>query len=397
MQIVRKQSKRRGKSSHGTVTIHSSRGRLRLVFSHKGERRYLYLGIPDSVPARGLAELIARRIETDIYAEKFDETLDSYRPEKLKKIGMTVSELFESFIKAKEARRLTKTTIGRYQALLTWIEKSPIGKVKADTVGDGQATKFERLLDKGGLAPAQRRRRIDEMRGCWEWARLEGLLSTATANPWAAVRRAVKVPPRQPPKPFTRDEVSRIIQGFRASNPHYADFVELLFLSGCRTSEACGLRWRHLSDECDRAWIGEMLVRRIERPAKNLRARDVRLSGRVQDLLMSRRPAGVRPDALVFTALEGGPIADCDFSRRHWGPMLKGLGISHRRCYLTRSTFVSHCLAAGMSPSDVARLTGHSLKTLLERYAGDVQDDVKLPDIFPEKPETLMQHTNHGN
>jgi integrase len=379
VQIVRK---RKNKSAHGTVTVHSSRGRLRVVFTHKGERRYLYLGIPDTVPARGLAELIARRIETDIYADKLDESLDSYRPEKVKRIGMTVYELFEAFIRSKEAEQLTKTTIGRYRALMKWIDKSSLATLKADAVGDSQAINFERRLDKGGLGSQQRRRRVEEMRACWEWASLEGLLSTAAGNPWNKVRKTIKVAPRQRPKPFTQTEVGVIIQGFKANNPHYADFVEFLFLTGCRTSEACGLRWKHLNDECDRVWIGEMLVRGVQRPAKGLKARTVHLSGRVQELLLSRRPARFNPDGLIFKAAEGGPIVDCDFTRRHWGPMLKKLGIPHRRFYLTRSSFVSHCLANGMPASDVAKLTGHSVKTLLECYAGDTQNHVKLPDIF---------------
>jgi integrase len=200
---VRKQNKKRPKSGHGTITVHSSRGRLRLVFTHKGERRYLYLGIPDTTPARGLAELIARRIETDIYSEQFDESLESYRPEKLKRVGLTVQEVLERFLLHKEAQNLNSKTLGRYQSLLRWILKSPIAGMKADCLGDRHVVNFARLLEKGELASGQRKRRLEEMKACWEWAISEQLV-LGDRNPWAAQHKIIKVAPRQPPKPFTQ-------------------------------------------------------------------------------------------------------------------------------------------------------------------------------------------------
>lgn len=376
MQIVRK------KSQHGTVAVHSSRGRLRLVFTYRDERRYVYLSLPDTVPARGLAEMVARRIESDIYADNFDETLNRYRPEKLKRSGLTVAELFQRFINFKEAQGLTKTTLVRYRALLSWITKSPISAVKIESLNDRHTLQFERVLKNGDLAPAQRRRRIEEMKSCWTWAQQEGLVD-GESNPWSNAQRAIKVPPRQAPKPFTADEAQKIIKQFKPE--HYRDFVEFLFLTGCRTSEACGLRWRHLSDECDRAWVGEMLVRRVQRPAKNLKAREVPLSDRVKQLLLTRKPSQPDPDDLIFFATEGGQFLTMVSVSGTGSQRLRTWGLPIGVFYLTRSTFVCHALAAGLAPSDVAKLTGHSIKTLFERYASHIPNNVKLPDIFGSK------------
>ncbi len=382
-------NKKRSKSSHGTITVHSSRGRLRLVFTYMGKRRYLYLGIPDSVPARGLAELIARRIETDIYSEQFDESLESYRPEKMRRTGLTVLEIVERFFKYKQEQEVIAATVERWQALLNWVKKSPMATAKADSVADHHAAKFLQLIERGGLAPAQRRRRMGELRTIWEWAQSERLIP-GERNPWARQHRMVKVPPRQPPKPFTKVEVHQIIQGFR-DDPfysHFGDFVEFLFLTGCRTSEACGLRWRHLSANCGQMWIGEMLVRRLERPGKNLKARDVRLSDRVQKLLIDRRPEHFDPDKFVFSTKEGRPLSDDVFRARYWIPMLKKLGLPYKKPYLaTRGGFVTHCLEAGISPNDIAKLTGHSVKILFQHYAGHLPNNVKLPDIFCNKAQ----------
>jgi integrase len=99
-------------------------------------------------------------------------------------------------------------------------------------------------------------------------------------NPWVEVVRHVKVPPKQMPKPFTKEEIGAIIQAFRADRyySHYTDFVEFLFGTGCRTSEAIGLRWGHLSDDCSTVWIGETLSRGVRKPTKTNRARTITLT-----------------------------------------------------------------------------------------------------------------------
>jgi len=62
----------------------------------------------------------------------------------------------------------------------------------------------------------------------------------------------VKVCPKQMPRPFSKEEMGAIIQAFRTDRYYspYGDFVQFLFETGCRTGEAIGLRWGHLSDDC---------------------------------------------------------------------------------------------------------------------------------------------------
>ena len=45
----------------------------------------------------------------------------------------------------------------------------------------------------------------------------------------------------------------------------------------------------------------------------------------------------------------------------------------------TRHTFISHALASGMNPMEVAQITGHDLQTLYDNYAGYVN---KTPQLF---------------
>jgi integrase len=97
-------------------------------------------------------------------------------------------------------------------------------------------------------------------------------------NPWEAVLRRIKVPPKQAPKPFTREEMSAVITAFRSDRYYsfYADYVEFLLLSGVRIGEANSLRWRHVADDCSTMWIGESLSRGV----RKITTRLGRLKGR---------------------------------------------------------------------------------------------------------------------
>jgi integrase len=56
--------------------------------------------------------------------------------------------------------------------------------------------------------------------------------------------------------------------------------------------------------------------------------------------------------------------------------------VTYRKPYLTRSTFVSHCLQARMPPAVVAEITGHDVKTLYRDYAGCIVARPEIPDLY---------------
>ncbi len=193
----------------------------------------------------------------------------------------------------------------------------------------------------------------------------------------------MKVPPKQQCKPFTKEEIGAIIQAFRTDcyYHHYADYVEFLFGTGCRTSEAIGLRWKHLSDDCSTVWIGESLSRGVRKPTKTNRARTVTLTLNLQAMLLKRKPANLDPDELVFSSPKGGAIDDCNFRNRAWKTILTRLEIDYRKPYTTRHTLISHALDLGMNPVMVAQLTGHDVQVLYENYAGNVNSRPRLPEL----------------
>ena len=72
---------------------------------------------------------------------------------------------------------------------------------------------------------------------------------------------------------------------------------------------------------------------------------------------------------LVFlTEKTHRPIYDEVVGKR-WKQALQRCGIKHRRLYSQRHSFLSHALAMGNSPADLAQVAGHSTEMLLKTYA----------------------------
>ena len=59
---------------------------------------------------------------------------------------------------------------------------------------------------------------------------------------------------------------------------------------------------------------------------------------------------GRKPDDLVFTAPEGGPVQLNVWRRRFWAPAVRGAGLAHLRPHDLRHTAVALWIAAGANP-----------------------------------------------
>ena len=366
------------KAGKGTVVVRVVKDRLRLVWTFGSDRYFLSLGLPDTAINRSAADLKARLIERDIALENFDRSLEKYKLHgQSQPVGITVAQLFDRFVAYKtgkiDPRTLEKYAAVRVRVLEYFEERSAL------TVTEREADRFKNwLLERQAAITVQDRLSI--MRSCWVWGIKQGLLKE---NPWLEVK--LKVPPKQAPNPFALEEVRAILTAFRESRyyDHYADFMEFLFGTGCRTGEAIGLRWKHLSENCDRVWIGEIVTRGNRKATKTNKDRTVPLTQRLQGILLERkqRLGKIEPDGLVFPSPQGNPIHDCNFRNRPWTKILEQCGIEYRKPYLSRSTLASHALAQGMSPVEVSELTGHSVAILFKHYAGTI-NKAKLPELF---------------
>jgi len=78
---------------------------------------------------------------------------------------------------------------------------------------------------------------------------------------------------------------------------------------------------------------------------------------------------GRKPDDLVFTAPEGGPVQLNVWRRRFWAPAVLAAGLAHLRPHDLRHTAVALWIAAGANPKETATRAGHSsVSFTLDRY-----------------------------
>jgi integrase len=75
------------------------------------------------------------------------------------------------------------------------------------------------------------------------------------------------------------------------------------------------------------------------------------------------------PHGLVFVTPRTRRSIYNDLIDRRWKQSLQRCGVKHRRLYAQRHPFLSHALAMGNSPADLAQITGHSTDMLLKTYA----------------------------
>lgn len=372
--ISSKQTASGRNSGRNLVKVENDDGRLRLRWTYQGKRYVFALGLPDSFINRGCAQREALRIEGDIATGHFDPTLKQYKPQRgLRPNQITCWELFRQF--EAEQFRVKELAIGsssRYNGAARRLEKffgeKPVAFIGEQATGDFVAYLKEHLSDRTA------KDYLILIRACWEWGRLKHLIEF-NANPWRTALDRLKVAPKQKVKPFTVTEVQAIEAAFRCDRyySHYVDFVTFLFGTACRFGEAAGLKWTHVSDNCQIIWFGESVTRGVRKTTKTNKARTVILTPKVSTMLLARKPDKCDPEAPVFPAPQGGEINDHTFRRRAWKSVLSKIGIAYRRPYACRHTGISHALANGANYLQVAEATGHDPQILHKHYASVIE------------------------
>jgi hypothetical protein len=250
------------KLSKGSVGIETFQGRLRLRLPRQlygGKQKYLTLGLDDSPGNRKIAEAKVKQIESDIACEGFDYTLNKYRPEHARLVvpttvtleNLNLSQLWEKYMTYKTPISSPKTVLDSY---------APIGKhfASAPQCLDQPLEIKNYLLET--TTEQMARRCLMHLSAACKWAIANGLLST---NPFAGMYLELAKPKyklEEQANPFTYQERDRIIEAFQTHNAgkkgisysYYTNFVKFLFYTGCRPSEAVGLRCKHINDDCSK-------------------------------------------------------------------------------------------------------------------------------------------------
>lgn len=232
-----------------------------------------------------------------------------------------------------------------------------------------------------GVGPTAVRRTKAVLQSCLSRAVEQGLIQ---GNPAQHVRL-----PRPEPKTTVRPLGPVAVERLRgALSQRDAALVSVLAYVGPRPGEALALRWGDIGERT-------ILVERSDddgaiKATKTQRVRSARLLAPVRADLAAWRLASGRPDddALVFPKRGGGAWRTHDWrnwSRVHFQPTARALGLDIRRPYDLRHAAVSLALHEGRSVVEVASWLGHSPAMTYNTYAHVVEELRDSPRIDAEE------------
>lgn len=213
--------------------------------------------------------------------------------------------------------------------------------------------------NKEGLSP----KRINEILGL-----LRQILGEA-AERFGFTSPAINIKKLKQPKtdvdPFNLTDVQRIIQTAR---PEFKDYFVVRFLTGMRTGEVHGLKWKYVDFDLRLIRIRETFVMGEDDYTKTEGSqRDIQMSTPVWDAMQSQFKATGCKSEYVFCNQKSLPLDNKNFSDRVWYPLLENLELKRRRPYQMRHTAATIWLASGEAPEWIARQLGHTSTEMLFR------------------------------
>lgn len=346
------------RAQKGTVTILASRGRLQLRWRHGGKRYYLSLGFPDTKANRKLAQAKAKTIESDMAYERFDLTLERYRPDAEARAAQftasSLPKLWELYMVHRKPLSAHTTIIWQYRSAETHINNLKAG------LDDIPAMVTELQANQ---TPEVAHRTLIQIRACCKWAARQGLLPR---NPFSGPIEIPKPKKARAIRPFTKQEIQAILGAFEGMDLH--PLIRFYFLTGCRTGEALGLRWGDVAPDCTSIYIVRSFAGGEFSDTKTHKSRRFPCGPELQRLLKSLRPDDPG-DALVFPDVTQKRLW-YQWKRRIGQLTEDGVVQQYRPQYNTRHTFITRALEAGIPITQVAEWAGNSPKIILERYAG---------------------------
>lgn len=347
------------------------------------------------------ANRIASQIKTDILAGYFDPTLEKYQPKVKqpdnvvsinKDVAPNLKELWEQYKVAKQLSVAETTQKEKWSQI-----DRCLAKVSPEMLNSENARLLipELLKTYSGTTLE---RIINDIQACSSWAFETGLISL---NPWRRLKQQLPDKPQsvRTKKAYSRDEVNAIIQAFRGDwycniksafkDSWYADFVEFLFLTGCRPEDAIALTWDSIKDKVivfDKAYSCGVL-----KTTKNKKARIFPITPQIRELLERRSTyISIIPSKLVFPAQNDGYINLRNFTRRYTKRIVENL-VSEGKVkqylptYNLRNTSITHYLRQGVDIATVAALMETSEEMINQHYWSPdddiINNNAQLPEI----------------
>ncbi|MBC6430106.1 DUF3596 domain-containing protein [Nostoc sp. HG1] len=376
-----------GRASKGSVSILNSNDRLQLRFRYKSKRYYISTGLADTPSNRKLAELKSSEIEKDILCERLDLTLEKYQPQSvlstitpitpIKKPKPQLDQIWDKYSEFKKPQVSPSTYAKDFAKHRNHIAKLPTRSL------DEASAIFDYLL--ANLTPDAAKRCLTQFKACCNWAMEEGLIDT---NPFTAmkIKASLGATEEQDINPFSKEERDLIIRTFAGDHHygHYTNYVRFLFYTGCRPSEAVGLKWKHITNSMIQFRESVVVSEEgllLKDGLKTQRKRDFPINSELQGILDEIRPEEDNPESLVFPSPKGKFIDHHNFSNRAWKAILGKCSVPYRKSYQTRHTFISLCVESHINSTAIGRWTGTSAKMIDNHYGATNFTNLRPPEL----------------
>jgi len=253
----------------------------------------------------------------------------------------------------------------------------------------GRTTHAYRVLNRYGGAL----RTEGEVREFLRWMEVEGLAASTRSTILSTIRSVqpankalasvqIRVPHRSVQEEvLSKGEIKRVLEDIRSNEVWFYVCFAVWLGTGLRNAELIGLTW-----DCVRLEEGELLItktlrrdgvathRRMWGGTKTGKSRVVPLR---EDLVVLLQEHKEQMESLGLDTQKGlvfvtpktyGHLYDSGLERV-WKRSQRRVGIEPRRLYAQRHSFLSHALAMGNSPADLAAVAGHRTEELLKTYA----------------------------
>jgi integrase len=370
------------RTPHGSISICTKGDRLRLQFPrswYEGEQKYFALRLPNTSDNLLYAANLARQIEWDYLQNTFDRTFANYTPQQPEITkDLSLEKLWEEYCRYKSKSVKPATIHYLTNGLGLHIANCPHQDPR-----QGLEVR-EWLLSH--TTPNMSRRIIAALATAITWGIKHDKVTIST-NPFVGMSADIRVNKTDAaPNAFSPEEQELVINGFVESRRYsfYAPLVKFWLFTGCRPSEAIGLTWGQITDDCSRIRFDRSLIHICGRPVVNNRSKTNRIrtfqSNEVlREFLLDHRDRRAENTPLVFPSPTGKPIDYSNFSIRAWDKTVDPLINRPSTPYSCRDTFITNQIAKGIPIAVVARWCDNSVKTI-ERHYFDLS---ALADLKP--------------
>lgn len=375
----------------GSIRTRKDNGQLFFDFRFQGQRCREQTLLDDTPANRKRLEKALAAIELDINSGTFDyaKTFPGSRlhsglvrssppqlsPPVSPETQVATAAAVASAMVTPSLHNFTATWLAEHQ--VEWrrshikVLKSTIDGHLLPALGDrpvGSITKAEILAFRAKLAelPGRTGEKLSNKRINGILAPLSQILNEA-AERYGFVSPTIKLKRLKVRKsdvnPFTLDQVQTMLATVRVD---WRDYFTVRFLTGMRTGEAHGLKWKYVDFANRLILIRETFVLGEDDETKtDSSRREIQISQPVFEALQRQHEATGKLSEYVFCNREGQPIDNKNFSDRVWYPLLHHLGLVARRPYQMRHTAATLWLASGEAPEWIANQMGHANSQML--------------------------------